>query len=338
MFFIKNLKFLNLFNSKKVLQTIVNRFDDDSMVAKAIDCKAEVLTDVSNNCLKMQFKVNSKIEGKDMNIVFAFNFVLPPNKTFNPQEVAKRVNNLTNVFVKEFKIGNNSYIKEFGLRERSVTSNFAQRVLSRYILENKGVYQHALEALCNCGVKHDICTCDTVGGTQGTELKLISCKREGRCTVPVGCISGEPGQCMNTQLHGHLLDACIGLVIPDSIEDSCKLLTQEYGNDGRRCLVGSQTVIVSCSCNRQTEQILIIIHCLDHCTKEQQELCIFIRSLTGRQKVNPCIRSDGPVVVFTGTVHSGKGLLMKETYHTVTLSHLLHDLHGQLIVVCSDIG
>ncbi len=151
MFFIKNLKFLNLFNSKKVLQTIVNRFDDDSMVAKAIDCKAEVLTDVSDNCLKMQFKVKSKIEGEDMNIVFAFNFVLPPNKTFNPQEVAKRVNNLTNVFVKEFKIGNNSYIKEFGLRERSVTSNFAQRVLSRYILENKGVYQHALEALCNCG-------------------------------------------------------------------------------------------------------------------------------------------------------------------------------------------
>ena len=147
--FLNNL-FLNLFNSKRVLQTIVNRFDDDSMVAKAIDCKAEVLTDVSDNCLKMQFKVNSKIEGKDMNIVFAFNFVLPPNKTFNPQEVAKRVNNLTNVFVKEFKIGNNSYIKDFGLRERSVTTTFAQRVLSRYILENKGVYQHALEALCSC--------------------------------------------------------------------------------------------------------------------------------------------------------------------------------------------
>jgi len=151
MFFIKKLNFLNLFNSKKVLQSVINRLDDDSMVAKAIDCKAEVLTDVSDNCLKMQFKVNSKIEGKDMNIVFAFNFVLPPNKTFNPQEVAKRLNNLTNVFVKEFKIGNNSYIKEFGLRERSVTSNFAQRVLSRYILENKGVYQHALEALCSCG-------------------------------------------------------------------------------------------------------------------------------------------------------------------------------------------
>ena len=148
--FLNNL-FLNLFNSKKVLQSVINRLDDDSMVAKAFDCKAEVLTDVSDNCLKMQFKVNSKIEGKDMNIVFAFNFVLPPNKTFNPQEVAKRVNNLTNTFVKEFKIGNHSFLKEFGLRERSVTSNFAQRVLSRYILENKGVYQHALEALCSCG-------------------------------------------------------------------------------------------------------------------------------------------------------------------------------------------
>lgn len=145
------LNFLNLFNSKRAFHAVINRLDDDSMAALPVDCKAEVLTNVSDNCLKMQFKVNSKIEGKDMNIVFAFNFVLPPNKTFNPQEVAKRVNNLTNVFVKEFKIGNNSYLKDFGLRERSVTSTFAQRVLSRYILENKGVYQHALEALCSCG-------------------------------------------------------------------------------------------------------------------------------------------------------------------------------------------
>lgn len=147
--FLNNL-FLNLFNSKKALQTIVNRFDDDSMVAKAIDCKAEVLTDVSDNCLKMVFEVSTKLNKKDVKVVFNFNFVLPPNKSFNPQEVAKRVNNLTNVFVKEFKIGNHSFLKEFGLRERSVTTTFAQRVLSRYILENKGVYQHALEALCSC--------------------------------------------------------------------------------------------------------------------------------------------------------------------------------------------
>ena len=151
MFFIKKLNFLNLFNSKKVLQTIVNRFDDDSMVAEAIDCKANVLTDVCDNCLKMVFEVSTKLNKKDVKVVFNFNFVLPPNKSFNPQEVAKRVNNLTNVFVKEFKIGNHSFLKEFGLRERSVTSTFAQRVLSRYILENKGVYQHALEALCSCG-------------------------------------------------------------------------------------------------------------------------------------------------------------------------------------------
>ena len=149
MFFIKN--FLNLFNSKKVLQTVINRLDDDCMVAEVINCKANVLTAVSDSCLKMVFEVSTKLNKKDVKVVFNFNFVLPPNKTFNPQEVAKRVNNLTNVFVKEFKIGNHSFLKDFGLRERSVTSTFAQRVLSRYILENKGVYQHALEALCSCG-------------------------------------------------------------------------------------------------------------------------------------------------------------------------------------------
>ncbi len=154
MIFIK--KFLNLFNSKKAFYAVINRLDDDSMAALPIDCKAEVLTNVSNNCLKMQFKVKSKIEGKDMNIIFSFNFVLPPKKKYNPQEVAKRFNNLTNTFVKEFKIGNKTFIKDctskkdmIGLREKTVLSVFAQKTLSKYIMSNKGVYQHALEALCS---------------------------------------------------------------------------------------------------------------------------------------------------------------------------------------------
>lgn len=148
-------KILNLFNSKKAFHAVINRLDDDSLVALPVDCKAEVLTNVSNNCLKMQFKVNAEIEGKDMNIVFAFNFILPPKKRYNPQEVAKRFNNLTNVFVKEFKIGNKTFIKDctsndmIGLREKTVLSVFAQKTLSKYIMSNKGVYQHALEALCS---------------------------------------------------------------------------------------------------------------------------------------------------------------------------------------------
>lgn len=154
MFFIK--KILNLFNSKRVLHSVINHLDDDSMVAKTINCKANVLTDVSDSCLKMKFEVNSKIEGKDMNIIFSFNFVLPPKKKYNPQEVAKRFNNLTNTFVKEFKIGNKTFIKDctskkdmIGLREKTVLSVFAQKTLSKYLMSNKGVYQHALEALCS---------------------------------------------------------------------------------------------------------------------------------------------------------------------------------------------
>lgn len=147
----------NLFNSKKAFHAVINRLDDDSLVALPVDCKAEVLTNVSNNCLKMQFKVNAEIEGKDMNIVFAFNFILPPKKRYNPQEVAKRLNNLTNVFVKEFSLGTKSYIKDcvsvkkdvIGLREKTVLTVFAQKTLSKYIMSNKGVYQHALEALCS---------------------------------------------------------------------------------------------------------------------------------------------------------------------------------------------
>ena len=65
----------NLFNSKKAFHAVINRLDDDSLVAEAIDCKANVLTDVSDNCLKMKFEVSTKLNKKDVKVVFNFNFV-----------------------------------------------------------------------------------------------------------------------------------------------------------------------------------------------------------------------------------------------------------------------
>ena len=42
--------------------------------------------------------------------------------------------------------------------------------------------------------------------------------------------------------------------------------------------------------------------------------------------------------MLTGTVNTGKGLLMKETYHTVLSCYLLHYLHGQLVIICCHIS
>ena len=45
-------------------------------------------------------------------------------------------------------------------------------------------------------------------------------------------------------------------------------------------------MIIACSCNAEPQQILIIIDCFHNRYEEQQKLRIFIRSISGREKVD----------------------------------------------------
>ena len=42
--------------------------------------------------------------------------------------------------------------------------------------------------------------------------------------------------------------------------------------------------------------------------------------------------------MLTGAVDTGEGLFMKQAHQTVLGGNLLHNLHGQLVVVCGNIG
>jgi len=69
----------------------------------------------------------------------------------------------------------------------------------------------------------------------------------------------------------------------------------------------------------------------------KKELDILMRSFTWLKKVDSVIGCQGPVVVFTGTVHSCERFLMKQAAHTVAAGNFFKDTHHDLVVVCSDI-
>ena len=78
---------------------------------------------------------------------------------------------------------------------------------------------------------------------------------------------------------------------------------------------------------------MIIVDSLNHCAKEEQKLGVFIGSLARRQKIYAGIGSHRPVIVLSGTINTSKRFFMEQTNHSVTRRDLLHDLHGQLVVV-----
>jgi len=117
----------------------------------------------------------------------------------------------------------------------------------------------------------------------------------------------------------------------------CQLISKEDGYDRRRCLVCSKTMIVSGACNGYAEKISIIVNGFDDSYQEYQELCIFCRCFSWIKKVYTCVCAHRPVVVFTASVDSLKWFLVKEADHVVLVGNLLHDLHGQLVVVNSNI-
>ena len=121
----------------------------------------------------------------------------------------------------------------------------------------------ALQFLCNGGVQDGVGIAQVLSGTGHTELELVAGEGKGRGTVAVGGILAELGQDINAQIHLHLDGTGIGGIGCDSIDDSFQLFAHEDGNDSRRCLVGTQTVIVAGSGNGGAQQIGVLVNSLD---------------------------------------------------------------------------
>ena len=195
----------------------------------------------------------------------------------------------------------------------------------------------ALQLLGDGGVQDGVAVAQVLSGAGHTELELVAGKGKGRSTVAVGGVLAELGQDVHAEVHLHLDGTGIRRIGRDGVDDGFQLLAHEDGDDGRRCLVGAQTVIVAGGRDGGTEQVGVLIHGLDDGGEEDKELQVLHRGVTGVQQV--LVRgAHGPVVVLAAAVDAFEGLLMLQTDQTVLRSDLLHQLHGQQVVVDGDIG
>ena len=161
------------------------------------------------------------------------------------------------------------------------------------------------ELLSDCGVQHNVCARDVD---------------------------------RSAQIHLGLVNVGVVLAGLDRIQNSLQLVADEHGDDRRRRLVRAQTVIVAGRSDGNAEQILIFVNSLDNGGQKQDELAVFARVLARLEQVLACIGGNRPVVVLAGTIYAFKRLLMQQAGEAVLLCHRAHDLHGQLIVVSSDVG
>ena len=195
----------------------------------------------------------------------------------------------------------------------------------------------ALQFLCNGGVQDGVGITQVLSGTGHTELELVAGEGKGRGTVAVGGILAELGQDINAQIHLHLDGACVGGIGCDSIDDSFQLFAHEDGNDSRRCLIGTQTVIVAGSGNGGAQQIGVLVNSLDDSSQEHQELQVLHGGVARVEQVLVG-GGHGPVVMLAAAVDALKRLLMLQADQTVLGSDLLHHLHRQQVVVDGNVG
>ena len=130
---------------------------------------------------------------------------------------------------------------------------------------------------------------------------------------------------------------CGGTCADQLLQHILKLLTEEYGDNCRRCFISTETVIVSNVCCRLSQKICVLINGFQDTGENKKELDILMRSFSRLKKVDPVIRCQGPVIVLTGTINSCKWFLMKQAAHTMAACNFFEDTHHDLVVICRNI-
>ena len=72
--------------------------------------------------------------------------------------------------------------------------------------------------------------------------------------------------------------------------------------------------------------------------QENKELFIVMRSFSGLKQINSVVGSQGPVVVFAGTIDTRERFFMEQANEIMTQGHFLHGFHHELNVIGGDIG
>ena len=84
-------------------------------------------------------------------------------------------------------------------------------------------------------------------------------------------------------------------------------------------------------------EMRILVHRLDDCGEEEEELGVLAGGLTRIKQVLAGVGGNGPVVVLAASVHAVKGLLVEQADHAMLARGLAHQLHHQLVVIACDV-
>jgi hypothetical protein len=150
-------------------------------------------------------------------------------------------------------------------------------------------------------------------------------------------VEGQLGQDVGAQAEQALLRG-LALARGDLAEGALELGAEEDRDDRRRRLVGPEAVVLAHVGHGGAQERLVLVDRLDDRGAEEQEHRVRLRRVARVQEVDPGVRAHGPVVVLARAVDAGEGLLVQEADEPVAAGDVLHDLHGQLLVVRADVG
>ena len=208
-------------------------------------------------------------------------------------------------------------------------------------LEVFGLFQlvgKLLQFLCHDGVQGNIGAGDGLGGAKHPELELIAGEGHGRGSVPIGVVLRNGRHGVNADLKGAFALLLELRTVDNGLHDGIQIVAKKNGHYSRRGLRRAQTVVVAGEGHRCPEKVLILVHALDKGRQKQQELGVLAGGLAGFEEIFAGVGVQRPVVVLAGAVDAGKGLFMEQTHHVMLVGDLLHDLHGELVVVAGGVS
>src|SRR5436190_403034 len=94
------------------------------------------------------------------------------------------------------------------------------------------------------------------------------------------------GENIRSQSHHTSVFCFLDLTFLNLREDIRQLLTKEYRHDGRRSFVSTETVIICCGCNAESEKILVFVNSFNKGSAEEEEHFVLARRLTRFEKVH----------------------------------------------------
>ena len=181
-------------------------------------------------------------------------------------------------------------------------------------------------------IEHSVRVGDVGLGTHRAELELVAREGEGARAVAVGVVALKIGQHHGAQIDDARRGVDARLAVHDHLDDLGELVAQEDRHDRRRGLVGAETVVVAAAGDAGAQEVLVLVHGLDHGGEEDDELQVLQRRVAGLEQVLVG-GAERPVVVLAASVDALERLLVQEAHEVVAACDELHLLHHEQVVI-----